>query len=87
MEATQLMMKKLSLTNEIVAKVGLHCWACGKGRSDLGGEYHKRAKCKFPIWKGEAHQCKRGIFLMHEARNCPYKNSMGKRVSKIRLED
>ena len=86
-EATQLMMKKLSLTNEVVAKVGLHCWACGKGRSDLGGEYHKRAKCKFPIWKGEAHQCKRGVFLMHEARNCPYKNSMGKRVSKIRLED
>lgn len=86
-EATQLMMKKLRLTNEIVARVGLHCWACGKGRSDLGGEYHKRTKCKFPIWKGEAHECKKGIFLMHQAHLCPYKNSMGKRVSKIRLED
>ena len=86
-EATQLMMKKLRLTTEIVAKVGLHCWACGKGRSDLGGEYHKRTKCKFPIWKGEAHECKRGTFLMHEARNCPYKNSIGKRLAKIRLED
>ena len=86
-EATQLMMKKLKLTNEIVAKVGLHCWACGKGRSDLGGDYHKRTKCNFPKWEGTPHECKRGIFLMHEARNCPYKNSIGKRLAKIRLED
>ena len=86
-EATQLMMKKLKLTNEMSAKVGLHCWACGAGRAELGGEYHKRNKCKFPFFKGDPHECKRGVFLMHEGKLCPYNNTIKKRVSRIKMED
>ena len=45
-EATQLMMNKLRLTNNIIANMGHHCWTCGAGRAELGGEYHKSSKCQ-----------------------------------------
>ena len=69
-------MRKLDITPETLVTHGRFCWACGAGHGQLNEEeYHRRKQCSMPWFDGTPHECREGIYLMHGAVDCPYKDA------------
>ena len=83
-DSTLAIMKKLNLTPDSIDRIGIHCFQCGAGRSDISNQkFHRLRDCPLPRWDGEPHNCKNRIQLLHHPADCP----APKRVSRIRIED
>ena len=84
-ESLDKLMKTLELTPARRAELGIHCWACGKGRKGFDErEPHTRKDCHLPFYNGPPHNCAPGVLLMHREEDCPRKT---RTVRRLRLED
>ena len=82
LERTEEMMKKLGINSREITKY--YCWKCGAGNTNLTNiPMHNKYECRLPFFRGEPHNCKQGVKLMHRAADCPYQTN---RIGRIRRE-